>query len=182
MGISSLFPFKKSSPRNPQKPNPDASYLIASILVVYPEVAKVSYDLSDELLQLSFAIDGNLPEDSYQTFAAQSIESIRTYHALSGFSDARLELSLEVVAGVSFLQIRRDMATLTRGELNIIASIVNDIFADNLIVENDERDDEEISAMQEEKLDQIFGRLRQNKISDCLVGIRENEKVIVYVR
>lgn len=182
MGISSLFPFKKSSPRNPKKPNPDASYLIASILVVYPEVAKVSYDPENELLQLSFALGGQLSQQDYMNFTAKVIESIQTYHMISGFSEARLELALEGISGVNFLQIRRDMATLTRGELNIIASIVSDIFEDRLIIENDDQEDEELTSVQEDKLDQIFFRLRQNKISDCLVGIRENEKVIVYVR
>ena len=184
MGISSFFPFKKSAQRLAQKPNPEATYLLASILVVFPEIARVSYDPKDELLELSFALDGQLSRDEFQIFTMKVVESIRTYHEITGLNNARLETSIEGIANVSFLQIRRDLKTLTRGELSIITSIAQDLFEERLIIENDDPDDaeEEMMLAQEEKIDQVFGRLRQNKISDRLVGIRENEKVVVYIR
>ena len=47
---------------------------------------------------------------------------------------------------------------------------------------NPDEVDEEFSFAQEDKLDQIFVKLRKKKISDRVIGFRENEKVIIYAR
>ncbi len=183
MGIFSLSALKKLFKKNQQKPNQDLGYLLASILVVYPEVSKVSYDPADGLLQLSFALETHLSEDEFRAFVTQAVESIKTYQQFSGFSDSRLEISIEGVDSISFLQIRRDIETLTRAELTIIATLVNDFFSEKLIFEmNPDEIDEEFSFAQEDKLDQIFVKLRKKKISDRVIGFRENEKVIIYAR
>ena len=173
-----MFDFLKKS----KKPNPDASRLLASILVVFPAVQSVTYESKGETLEFSFALNGKFSHDDFESFLKYVAESVETLHYLENLYGASIELNVEGVYGTYFLNVRRDMATLTCRELSLLTEIVSNYFGDKLIEDFDSEPDEEYLMEQEDYLEQCLSNMRQLRVEGKLVGVREQERVVVYNR
>ena len=166
-----------------KKPNPDAGRLLASILVVYPSVQSVTYDSKSDMLELSFALSGKFSQDDFEDFLKNIAESVETFHIIEGLGGATIELDVEGVFGTFFLNVRRDMSTLTCRELSLLTELAVNYFGENLIEDVDgEEPDEEYIMAQEDYLEQSLSNIRQLRIEGRLVGVREQERVVVYAR
>ena len=95
-----------------------------------------------------------------------------------------MELNVEGVYGTCFLNVRRDVATLTCRELSLLTELAANYFGDQLIEEYDENFfvDEEYLIAQENYLEQCLNNMRQLRIEGRLVGVREHERVVIYAR
>ncbi|MBR6267104.1 MAG: hypothetical protein IKR28_02065 [Selenomonadaceae bacterium] len=166
-----------------KRPDPDASQLLATILVIYNMISTVSYDPEDGMIRLSFALKGQPSEGDFKEFAAKSVDSIEAYHHLEGFVNTRVEMYMEGVGETYFLHVKRDMKTLSRGEISILTTLVEESFSNFLIIDDiGDTADADFILMQEDRLDQMLGMARQMTIPDRLVGIREQERVVVYAK
>ncbi|MBE8951257.1 MAG: hypothetical protein SR3Q1_11835 [Quinella sp. 3Q1] len=175
-----MFDFLKRT----KKPNPDASRLLASILVVFPAVQSVTYESKGETLELSFALNGKFSQEELENFLSYVAESLETFHHLEGLGCTTMELNVEGVYGTCFLNVRRDVATLTCRELSLLTELAASYFGDQLIEEYDENyfPDEEYLIAQENYLEQCLNNMRQMRVEGRLVGVREQERVVVYAR
>lgn len=166
-----------------KKPNPDAGRLLAAILVVYPVVQSVTYDSKSDMLELSFALNGKFSQDDFEYFLSHIAESIETFHHIEGLCGAKIELDVEGVYGTCFLNVRRDMSTFTCMELSLLTELAENYFGDNLIDESEETvNDEDYILAQEDYLEQCLNNIRQLRIEGRLVGVREQERVVIYAR
>ena len=95
---------------------------------------------------------------------------------------ASIELDVEGVYGTCFLNVRRDMATLTFRELSLLTELAANYFGENLIEDFDGTQDEEYIMAQEDFLEQYLNNMRQLRVDGKLVGVRERERVVVYAR
>ena len=173
-----MFDFLKRE----KKANPDASRLLASILVVYPAVQSVSYDSESGMLELSFALNGKFSKNDFESFLKYVAESVETFHHLEGLGGATIELNVEGIFGTCFLNVRRDMATLTCRELALLTELAENYFGDKLIEDFENYSDEDYVMAQEDFLEQCLSNMRQMRIEGRLVGVREQERVVVYAR
>ena len=173
-----MFDFLKRE----KKPNPDATRFLASILVVYPTIQSVTYESKDGMLELSFALNGKFSHDDFEDFLKYVAESVETFHHLEGMGGASIELDVEGVYGTCFLNVRRDMATLTFRELSLLTELAANYFGENLIEDFDGIPDEDYVMAQEDFLEQYLNNMRQLRIEGKLVGVRERERVVVYAR
>ena len=82
-------------------------------------------------------------------------ESLDTFHHLEGLGGAKIKLNVEGVYGTYFLNVRRDVATLTCRELSLLTELAATYFGDRLIEEYDENyfPDEEYLIAQEDYLE-----------------------------
>ena len=167
-----------------KRPDPDASQLLATILVIYNLISTVSYDPEDSMIRLSFAFKGQPAEEDFKEFAAKAVDSIEAYHHLEGFVNPRVEMYMEGVGETYFLHVKRDMKTLSRGEISILTTLIEEKFSDYLIIDEigGAAADADFILAQEDRLDQMLGMARQMTIPDRLVGIREQERVVVYAK
>ena len=174
-----MFEFLKKA----KKPDPDAGRLLASILVVFPSVQSVTYDSKDETLELSFALNGKFSHDDFEDFLTYVADSVEAFHHLEGLCGAKIELNVEGVYGTCFLNVRRDIATLTCRELSLLTELAFNYFGDKLVEEYDDSiPDEEYLMAQEDYLEQCLNNMRQLRVEGRLVGVRERERVVVYSR
>ena len=93
-----------------------------------------------------------------------------------------IELNVEGVFGTCFLNVRRDMATMTCRELSLLTELAANYFGDKLIEDDDSYADEDYIVAQEDFLEQCLSNIRQMRIEGRLVGVREQERVVVYAR
>ena len=175
-----MFEFLKKT----KKPDPDAGRLLASILVVFPAVQSVTYESKDETLEFSFALNGKFSQNDFENFLTYVAESVETFHHLEGIGGAKINLSVEGVYGTCFLNVRRDVATLTCRELSLLTELAFNYFGDRLIEEYDDESmpDEDYLIAQEDYLEQCLNNMRHLRVEGRLVGVRERERVVVYSR
>lgn len=175
-----MFDFLKKT----KKPNPDATRLLASILVVFPTIQSVTYESKDETLEFSFALNGKFSQEDFKEFLEYVAESLETFHHLEGLTGAKFQLNVEGVYGTCFLNVRRDVATLTCRELSLLTELAINYFGDKLIEDYDDDyyPDEEYLMAQEDYLEQSLNNMRLLRVEGRLVGVREHERVLVYSR
>lgn len=174
-----MFEFLKKA----KKPDPDAGRLLASILVVFPAIQSVTYESKDETLEFSFALNGKFSHDDFEDFLTYVADSVEAFHHLEGLCGAKIELNVEGVYGTCFLNVRRDIATLTCRELSLLTELAFNYFGDKLVEEYDDSiPDEEYLMAQEDYLEQCLNNMRQLRVEGRLVGVRERERVVVYSR
>ncbi len=172
-----MFDFLKKK----KNPNPDATRLLASILVVYPTLQSVTYDPDTEMLELSFALNGKFSQNDFEGFLAYVADSVETFHHLEGFGGATIELNVEGIYGTYFLNVRRDMATVTCRELSLLTELASNYFGENLIDDTgDMVPDEDFIIDREDYLEQMLTNIRQLRLEGRLVGVRDRERVMVY--
>lgn len=165
-----------------KKPSADATRLLASILVVYPTIQSVSYESKSGMLELSFALNGKFSHDDFEDFLKYIAESVESFHHIEGMSGATIELNVEGFYGTCFLNVRRDMATLTCRELSLLTELATNYFGDSLIEDYGGIPDEDYMIAQADFLEQSLNNIRQLRIDGKLVGVREQERVVVYAR
>ncbi len=173
-----MFDFLKRE----KKPSADATRLLASILVVYPTIQSVTYESKDGMLELSFALNGRFSHDDFEDFLKYVAESVETFHHLEGLGGATIELNVEGIYGTCFLNVRRDMATLTCRELSLLTDLAANYFGDKLIEDYGGIPDEDYMIAQADFLEQSLNNIRQLRVDGKLVGVREQERVVVYAR
>ena len=173
-----MFDFLKRE----KKPNSDATRLLASILVVYPTIQSVTYESKDGMLEFSFALNGKFSHNDFEDFLKYVAESVETFHHLEGLGGATIELNVEGVFGTCFLNVRRDMATLTCRELSLLTELAANYFGDKLIENYGGIPDEDYMIAQADFLEQSLNNMRQLRVDGKLVGVREQERVVVYSR
>ena len=82
------------------------------------------------------------------------------------------------------LHITREVATLQRGELTLIARLLHDTFGSLLVVDNHSLDNLEdgFATAQSDLLDQMLGQAQEMRFKSRMIGIREGDRVVVYNR
>ena len=160
----------------PSEASMDGIQLVASILMCFPEMAKVTLDSEDSGVWLDFTLKDVPTEERMKKADKVITDSMRLYHELEGFSRARL--AFFYAKGV--LRIFRDIDSLTRAELDILVSIIRDHFSDLLLADTVNNIDEDVLFNQSEMIDHRIRFLRKNHINENMVGIREEGRVMVY--
>ena len=165
-----------------KKANPDGVTLLASILVCCPEITTISYELKHETVEITFALKQPMNEKDFEATTHFIGESVAAYHSLNGLYDVGMDVSMEIQGEMGFLHITRELKTLTRGEVALLAALMREKFGEKLAMDAGGRIDSESQAMQEELIDRMRGSVQQIRLVDRLVGIREEDHVVVFDR
>ena len=165
-----------------KKPNIDGINLLVSILVCYPEIGTISFEPREDALHFSFALQEVPPRQVYEDAGELIRESILTYHSIEGFSDARIEIYLEGQGHTAFFHVVRDIRTISQGEISMIAEIMRERFAETLMIDPASRPDEcEFDlAAHENAIDHMIGTLKITRVTNRMIGIREEGRVLVF--
>ena len=107
-------------------------------------------------------------------------ESVAAFLDLSGIRPRVMSIEMETAAGVSFLHLIRDVESLTRDELSLIADVLYDAFPETLLLDDRDPLDPNFEVEQENLLDHMLGAVRQHRLKEKLLGIREGDRVVVY--
>ena len=166
-----------------KKPNIDGINLLVSILVCYPEIGTISFEPKEDALHFSFALAEVPPRRTYEEVGELIRESILTYHSIEGFDGGgRIEIYLEGQGHTAFFHIVRDIRTISQGEISMISTIMRERFGETLIVDPDSRpeDFEFDLAAHENAIDHMIGTLKISRVTNRMIGIREEGRVLVF--
>ena len=167
---------EKKTGVTPSEAAMDGVQLVASLLMCFPEMAKVTLDSEDSGVWLDFTLKDVPSEERMKKADRMITDSMRLYHELEGFSSAKLAFFYAKGA----LRIFRDIDSLSRAELDILVSVIRDNFDDLLLADTVNNIDEDVLFNQSEMIDHRIRFLRKNHIHENMVGIREEGRVMVY--
>ena len=167
---------KNKTGATPSEASMDGIQLVASLLLCFPEMGKVTLDSKDEGVWLDFTLKGVPTEERMQAADKLITDSLRFYHEIEGISGAKLAFYYEKRA----LHIFRDIGSLSRAEIGILVTLIKDNFGDLLLTDAFSDIDEDVLYNQSEMIDHRIRFLRENHIRENMVGIREEGRVMVY--
>ncbi|MBR2216527.1 MAG: hypothetical protein IJ849_12345 [Selenomonadaceae bacterium] len=169
--------------RKKNKPSPEGINLLGSILLCYGEIATVSYEPENQTFKFSFTFNTPLTEKEFQDQAHFLGESLETYQMLEGLVGCHIEFSLEAQGKLAFFHVIRDLVTVTRGEIDLLVTLMRERFGERLLCdEHSSGMDPDFAAAQMELLDRNLMGLQEARPKDHLVGLREEDHVVVYNR
>ncbi len=167
---------KNKTGATPSEASMDGIQLVASLLMCFPEMGKVTLDSKDEGVWLDFTLKGVPTGERMQAADKLITDSLRFYHEIEGISGAKLAFYYEKRA----LHIFRDIGSLSRAEIGILVTLIKDNFGDLLLTDAFSDIDEDVLYNQSEMIDHRIRFLRENHIRENMVGIREEGRVMVY--
>lgn len=163
-----------------KQPNVDGINLLVSILVCYPEIGTLSFEPIDDSLKMTFVLRKIPKAENFEIVKDLICRSISAYHALEGLKNAVIELKMSNYQGIAFINIVRDMDTLSKGEIALISTLIKEKFEDILISDVDPANIEEDGIIQEDFIDNMIGNMKVNHAAEKLIGIREDGRVMVF--
>lgn len=162
------------------KPNSDGINLLVSILVCYPEIGTLSFEPADDSLKMTFIL-GQIPEkEVFETAKDLISRSILAYHSLEGLENAEIDMKIDNYGTVAFINMIRDVDTLSKGEIALIIALMKEAFGASLIRDASSTNLEEEGIIQEDFIDNMIGNMKLNHAVEKLIGIREDGRVMVF--
>ena len=158
--------------------------LLASMLVCYPEIESVTYEPKNTELTMDFVISRDVAQSELEEFVKFLDESLQTYHSLETGQPVWLAAEAEAHGKTVMLHIHRQLMTMTRGELTLITALLQEHFGQQLKVDvhTPTMLEPDFSDVQSELLDQMLSQAQELRIRERMVGMRDNDKVVVYNR
>ena len=82
------------------------------------------------------------------------------------------------------VHVRRQLATMLRGELDLLTELFHDKFGEDLQIDVHTLDalEPEFSTMQSNLLDQMFDMAQASRIKERMIGMRDKDRVVIYNR
>jgi len=184
-GLGKLFSSRGREAKNKETKPKTGVQLLGAMLVCYPEIATVAYDPKDGQLVLGFVVREPLPERrELEEFAALLDESVQAYHELVGSQLVWTAVDVEAHNNTLVLHVRRSLADFMRGELELLGTLMRDRFGGQLVVDkhSPENLEPDFADLQSELLDQMLECVQEAAIRERIIGLRENDRVVVYNR
>jgi len=154
----------------------DSIQLVASLLICHPEFSKITLVSKDKAIIMEISVK-EAPEPQLIEEGEQFIvDSLRLYHDIEYIRGAQFAFFYKDFT----LHIYRDLATFSHGEVGLLLSLLKEKFG-SIILSDDNRDaDEDMLATQAEMIDHRIRFLKENRIPESMVGVREEGRVMVY--
>lgn len=162
------------------KSNADGVNLLVSILVCYPEIGTLSFEPKDDSLKMTFVLGRTLEAKEFDEIKDFIGRSILTYHSLEGYGNAAIEFRMNNYGTAAFINMIRDVETLSRGEIALISTLMRERFGEQLISDANMTNLEEEGIIQEDFIDNMIGNMKVNHAAEKLIGIREDGRVMVF--
>jgi hypothetical protein len=162
--------------------------LIAFLLVRYPELGSVRFDPVQKTLLFSFVLIKSLTKAEFEPFKDKLLLSLNNMTQLQGreleseSESGTIEINYAEYDGLTFLEIVRNIESLTQEEIALITGMIRESFEDYLLLDQDDTLQEEDAVLQEEMIEHMLEDLKDSRQEKRLIGFREEGRVLVFNR
>lgn len=158
----------------------DGVNLLISLLVRYPEIGTVSFDVKNNCIKLKFMLSAVPAQSEFSATQYLLIDSITAYHMLEGLKIVVSEILLSTYDQVAMISIMRDVHTISKDEIALIITILREKLENYLIIDYNDSLLEEDLLIQEEVIEEMLENIKNYHTLHGLIGIRENGRVLVF--
>lgn len=167
----------------PDPRSSDGVSLLISILVRFPQIGTIQFDSKNRLLTLNFMLSQTVMPKDLDSFKKTIAANLKAYHYITGKKPSCLKIETQQPYDkFCMLSIVRDLATLSKGEITLLSTLLTENFKECLILDGSEYvpdfvDDFEFS---DELIDTMFEVVRAQRAAKNLTALRENGRVLVF--
>jgi hypothetical protein len=160
----------------------ESSGLLISILMRYPEISTISYNPDDNIISLSFSFAHCPGEERFVEGKKRLLECLHAYSFLEGKTMPELFISWTTSEVISVMKIAYDVAALSKSEISLIISFLQEEFEDCLMkdLEPGEPVGEDDLLLQEEFIGYMLENFKGAVPRKKLIAYREEGKVHVF--
>lgn len=156
--------------------------VLATLLVAYPQVSRVTFDPKNKSLGLVFLCHGPLGSRQRGAISRAYSDAVEVFLGLTGRISSIVRSSWEKMGDFYCFQVERDAASISPEELNLTTDLVAEKARLVMSLEEvdtlDGRDDYSWSARL--FLQDMLEQVRDLRGTKKLVALREGEKVLVF--
>ncbi len=109
--------------------------IFISVLLGYPEFNAVKYDAANGKIKIEIALQGEIERRRQDSFIAEAKKSVGLFHKLSGIETSIMKIKFEEysTSNLIFLRYHRDVESLTEGEVEVFAGLLQKCFNEFII-------------------------------------------------
>ena len=155
---------------------PDGVGLLISILWRYPEVSTIHYWQEQHALKFTFML---IDIEDVSELQVKLPEALTVFHKLENREMLRCNVESRQEERICVLTITRDVYSMTQSEVGLIVDLVNEEYANYLIMDQSDLPEDEI-ILQEELIGQMLATILSSDIDKNVVAVREEGKVLVF--
>ena len=154
--------------------------LIVSLLIRYPEIATLKLNPEDHSLIFSFIFRYKFTTEEKRAFREELGMSLEALAVLDQVHPQIIDVKFKREHDLSFLEIKRDIASFSPEELSLIIKIINDRYEQVVIKEAEGETGEEDLLFQEEMIAHMMEEMKETPQEKELIGIREEGRVMIF--
>src|SRR5665647_458503 len=161
----------------------DGVSLLISILVRFPQIGTIQFDSKHRMLSLNFMLSQTVSPTDLESFQKAIAANLKAYHYITGKKPACVKIETkQPYDKFCMLSIVRDLASLSKGEITLISTLLAEKFHDCLILDDSEFVPDFIDELDfpEELIDNMFETVRTQRVAKSLTALRENGRVLVF--
>jgi len=158
----------------------DSVGLLITLLVRYPEIAKINYEPENQLIKMSFLIKSDVNENVISKFVQDLKSSILTFNYLEQVDNIELLVNYEINDDCISIDIYRDINTITSSEISLIVQLFQKDFSNSVIADSNEFFYEDELVWQEELISDMLENLKKSNPVKKLLAFRDDGKVRVF--
>lgn len=154
--------------------------LLISLLVRYPEVGTINYEPKTRVLKFTFIVKEALAPEKVAALKKKLSSCLGAFAFLTKKGRRLASLEASTHENFTFLEIKRDVASLTEEEISLIIGLMREEFGQSLITEqNDPLLEEELLA-EGDLIGHMLENVKEKTPEKRLIAFREEGKVLVF--
>ncbi len=154
--------------------------LLVSILIRYPQISSLNYDPHGEMIRFGFLISEEISTERVLGFNQLLKSSLEAFHHLDGSEDFHVEVNVQSVDKITSMEISLYISTLSRDEISLLVLLLQDAFANHLVMDIHDPTIEEEMQLQEEIIDSMLMDLQSGTHDRNFIAFREEGRVMVF--
>lgn len=158
----------------------ESTGLLISLLVRYPEVATINYEPQKRVLKFTFIVKEALSPLKVEALKEKLASCLGAFYFLTKKGRPLASLGASTYEGLTFLEVKRDVTSLTEEEISLIIGLLRQEFGSSLITEQNDPLLEEELLGEEDLIGHMLENVRETKLEKRLIAFREEGRVLVF--
>lgn len=154
--------------------------LLISLLVRYPEVGSIKYEPKTRALKFTFRIKEALSLEKVALLKEKITACLGAFDALTKRGRRMRGLDISVYNNFTFVEIKRDVASLAEEEISLLIGLLRQEFGQSLLTEQSDPLLEEELLAEEDIIGHMLENVKETTLEKRLIAFREEGKVLVF--
>jgi hypothetical protein len=143
----------------------------------------VKIDSKKQVLWLNFMLAQSVIAEEIEKFQQQTLDTLGAYHHITGQTPTVFQIETkQPYEKFCLLSIGRDLASVTRGELTLLITLLSEHFKDRIILDESEYMPDMFDEFNfpDDFIDSMLENVKFQRTSKNLTALRENGRVLVF--
>ncbi len=155
--------------------------IFISVLLRHPEFNAVKYNAANGEIKIEAALQGEIEKGTKDNFMTEGMKCVGLFHKLSGIEASIIRINFEEhsTSNLTLLRYHRDVESLTEGEVEVFAGLLQKSF-DEFIIRDSGKIITEDGFKKRVKENLLYKINRGKTSTSNFLAYREHGRVLVF--